>query len=93
MRARAHVVDRAVERDPVEPGGEIRARFEAAQLPIRSHERFLHDVLGVFRHSCHSVRQSVDAAAMTLDEHAKRFLVASPGPGDGSGVVQVHLVH
>ena len=93
MRSRSHVIDRAVETNPVQPGGEIRSRFEPAQLPVGAHERFLDDVFGVFGPAGHAIGQPVDAAAVPLDEHAKGFLVAASRLRDGGRVVQMHLFH
>ena len=78
LRPGSHVVDGAVEADAIEPRGEIRSRFEPSELPIRAHERFLHDVFGVFGPTGHPVRQPVDAAAVPFDEHPEGILVAAP---------------
>src|SRR5262249_39140659 len=43
MRSGSHVVDRAVESDSIQPRREIGPFFEPVELPIRTHERFLHD--------------------------------------------------
>ena len=91
MLARAHVVDRAVERDPIEPRPEVRSGLEPIDLLVGPHERFLHHVLRVLRPSGHPVGQSIDAAAVPLDEQAKGVLVAASRFRDGGRVVRMHL--
>src|SRR5262249_60204644 len=44
---RAHHVHRAVGRDPIQPGAEVRPRLEAAQLPIRAEETHLEHILAI----------------------------------------------
>ena len=92
MGTGSHVVDRAVETNPVEPGREVRSRFEASELPIRAHEGFLNHVFGVLGPAGHPVGQPEDVPAVPLDEDAKSLLVAAPRPGDRGRIVRGHLL-
>jgi hypothetical protein len=85
-------VDRAVDRDPVQPGAEIGARFETAQLTVGFQEGLLHHVFRVLRRSCHSMRDPIDGAAVALNQRAKSFAITVAGQRDGGGVRMRHPI-
>ena len=86
VRPRPDQVDRTVHRDPVQPGAEVRARFEASQLLVCPQEGLLDDVFGVMRTAGHPVRKPVDGAAMAIHERMESFAVSVAGQRDGCGV-------
>src|SRR5712692_8738756 len=89
----AHQIDRAVGHDAVEPGPEVGARLESAQLPVRPKEALLHNILSILLAAGHSKREAKDTLAVTLDERAKRLAVALAGPRqDGCCLARVHLL-
>jgi hypothetical protein len=92
MRPRSNQVDRAVDGNPVQPGAEVGARLESAQLPIGLEKRFLHDVLGVRRTPRHAVRQPVDGPTVAFHELPEGFAVAVAGQRDGGGVRLRHPI-
>jgi len=91
LRPRSHVINRAVESNPVQPRRKIRPRLEPSKLPIRPHERVLDDVFRILRPAGHAIGQPVDAAAVSLDQSSECVLVAVPRFRDGGHVVRVHL--
>ena len=88
----ANQVDRAVHRDPVQPGAEVRPRLEPAQLLVGLQKRLLDDVLGVLRVAGHPVRQPIDSAAVALHERPKSFAISVAGQRDGGGVRLRHPI-
>ena len=92
VRPRSDQIDRAVHGDAVQPGAEVRARFEPAQLLVRLQERLLDDVLGVRGIAGHPVRQPVDSAAVALDERPERFAVSVARQRDRGGVRLRHPI-
>jgi len=88
---RAHQVDRAIRRDPVEPCRKLRPRLEPAQLFVRPQKTLLDHVFGILFVARHPIRESKHAAAVALYERAKRFVVALAGSGqDGCRLRRVH---
>jgi len=84
--APANHIDRAVDRDPVQPRAEVRARLEAAQLPVRLEECLLDHVLGVLGIAGHPMGQPVDRPAVAIDQASEGLAVAAAGEGDGGGI-------
>jgi hypothetical protein len=72
----AHQIHRAVGDDAIEPGAEIRARFEPSELPVGAKKALLHDILCILFIAGHPERQSKDGPAVALDERPKRLAVA-----------------
>jgi hypothetical protein len=90
--SRPDEVDRAVDRDAVEPGTEVRAGLEPADLPIRAQKRLLDDVLGVVLVARHPVGEPEDGAAVSLDQRAECLAVALARPSHHQGVALWHPV-
>ena len=76
MRPRTNQVDRAVHRDAVQPGAEVRPRLESAQLLVGLQKRLLHHVLRVRRVAGHPMRQPEDSPAVALDERPESFAIS-----------------
>src|SRR5262245_12835729 len=92
MRSRSNKVDRTVHRDSMQPGAEIRPRFETAELSVSFQESLLDDVLGVLRGAGHTVGEPIDSAAVALDERSKGFAISVAGQRDGGGVRLRHPI-
>jgi hypothetical protein len=92
VRPRADEVDRAVHRDAVNPGAEVRPRLESTQLLVRLQKRLLHHVLRVRRIAGHPMRQPEDSPAMALDEHPERFAIPASRQRDGGDVRLRHPI-
>ena len=89
---RAHQIHRAVGDNAIQPGAEVRARFEASELLVGANERFLNNILSILFVACHPKCEPKDASAVTLHERTKRIAVALAGTGqDGCCFGGVHL--
>ena len=92
VRPRANQVDRAVHRDAVEPGAEVGARLETAQLLVGLQKRLLHHVLRVRRVAGHAVREPEDSTAVALHESAESLAISVASQRDGGGVRLRHPI-
>src|SRR5687768_5137700 len=75
--ARVDQVERTVDGDAMQPGGEGGACVERVRGPIGAQKRLLHDVVRVGGVPGDAVRGPVDPARVPLDQHAKRVVVAA----------------
>src|SRR6266508_5318910 len=80
----------AVHGDSVEPGSEIRACLEAAQLTIGLEKCLLHNVLCVLAAAGEPIGDMKHVLRVTLDERLECVCVAIAHPGDGGAVALVH---
>ena len=69
-------------RDRQQPGLDARLATKAVDAPIRPQEHVLRDVFGLFALSDDSPRRANDDVLVTIDQDAKRRLVACPGALD-----------
>jgi len=81
---RAHQIHRAVRDNPLQPGAEVRARLEAAELSIRAKKTLLNHVFGILFISRHPEGQPEHSPAVPLYERAKRVAVTLAGTGQDS---------
>src|SRR5581483_7721353 len=88
--ARAKQIERAVDRDPMQPRGEIRTLFESAELAVGPEERFLDNVVGVVLISGHAIGHAKHGLAVTLDEQPESLAIAGAGPAYGCDVGHLH---
>ena len=76
-RAVPSTVQRAVDRDPIEPREELAAAFEGAELMERAEKRLLRDVVGLGARAREVQAERVDARTEALDEQAEGRAIAT----------------
>ena len=81
-RLAAHVVQRAVARDPVEPRLEVDRALVGDHRAIGGGEGLLQHVLGVLLGAEHVAREREQPRVVARDQHLVRRLVAAPGDRD-----------
>src|SRR6266700_1942879 len=74
--SRIQEVKRAIDRNPVEPCAEVRAKFKPLQALVSAKKRFLHNLLRVLLISGHAIHHAKDAAGMALHQDTKGVPVA-----------------
>ena len=81
-RLAAHVVQRAVARDPVEPRLEVDRPLIGDHRSVRRGERLLQHVLGVLGRPEHVAREGQQTRVVAGDQHLVGGLVAAPRDRD-----------
>ena len=96
VRVDAALVDpiqRAVHRDPVDPGSESGAELKAGQPLIPAQKGLLHNLLRIGFIADNAKRHSEDSGTMGTHKRAIRFLVPGQYGPDNGVIVSVHSAH
>ena len=76
----------------MQPGPEIRAGLEPAELFVSLQKGLLNDVFRVRRIAGHPVRQPEDSAAMAFHKRAESLAISVARQRDGGGVRMRHPI-
>src|SRR5207253_7636292 len=90
--ARSKKIERAVDRDPVQPRAEVRTLLESIQLAVRAQERLLNHVVGIVFISRNPISDPKNWTTMLLNEQPEGVGITGPRPAHGRCVGCLHPI-